>query len=82
MKRLPEPDRPKTCFRNGIIRRSNYLLGEMEKKDYYIEEGKVVFTEDYHKKRGYCCNNSCRHCPYKNYLSLVDIKTSQLTHTL
>ena len=36
-----------------------------KKEDYYIEEGKVVFTEEYHKTRGYCCNNDCRHCPYK-----------------
>ncbi|MCU0324132.1 MAG: DUF5522 domain-containing protein [Spirosomaceae bacterium] len=24
----------------------------------------MVFTEKYHKKRGYCCKNGCRHCPY------------------
>ena len=24
-----------------------------------------VFTEKYHLKRGYCCNNNCKHCPYK-----------------
>lgn len=26
----------------------------------------MVFTALYHKKRGYCCQSSCRHCPY-NY---------------
>ena len=31
---------------------------------YYIEEGKYVFTEEYHLDRGYCCGNKCRHCPY------------------
>ncbi len=25
-----------------------------------------VFTEHYHLKRGYCCNNKCRNCPFKN----------------
>ncbi|UTA70360.1 DUF5522 domain-containing protein [Emticicia sp. 21SJ11W-3] len=24
----------------------------------------MVFTEVYHKKRGYCCKNGCRHCPF------------------
>ncbi|MFM7217470.1 MAG: DUF5522 domain-containing protein [Bacteroidota bacterium] len=33
--------------------------------DYYLSpEGYVVFTEQYHLKRGYCCQNGCRHCPY------------------
>ena len=32
--------------------------------DYYLEDGKVVFTEKYHKDRGQCCGNKCRHCPY------------------
>ncbi len=34
--------------------------------DYYIDaNGKFVFTEEYHKRRGYCCNNKCKHCPYE-----------------
>ncbi|HEY5751415.1 MAG TPA: DUF5522 domain-containing protein [Chryseolinea sp.] len=41
---------------------------EHEEKDepvlYYMENGFVVFTEAYHLKRGYCCKNGCRHCPY------------------
>ena len=32
--------------------------------DYYLENGKMIFTEEYHLKRGECCNNSCQHCPY------------------
>jgi len=31
---------------------------------YYSEEGYKVFTEKYHLKRGYCCKNNCKHCPY------------------
>ncbi|WP_460945013.1 DUF5522 domain-containing protein [Spirosoma daeguense] len=31
---------------------------------YYTPEGYVVFTAAYHQKRGYCCQNGCRHCPY------------------
>ena len=33
--------------------------------DYYIENGFVVMTEQYHLRRGYCCESGCRHCPYK-----------------
>lgn len=32
--------------------------------DYYIEGGRFVFTEHYLRKRGYCCQSGCRHCPY------------------
>jgi len=33
--------------------------------DYYInEKGLYVFTEVYLNKRGYCCRNCCKHCPY------------------
>ncbi|MBK8955610.1 MAG: hypothetical protein IPM34_08645 [Saprospiraceae bacterium] len=37
----------------------------MEESDFYEEDGKIVFTEAYHLKRGYCCNSGCRHCPFK-----------------
>ncbi|MEQ8325474.1 MAG: DUF5522 domain-containing protein [Vicingaceae bacterium] len=33
---------------------------------YYSDEGYLVFTEQFHLKRGYCCESGCRHCPY-NY---------------
>lgn len=34
-------------------------------EDFYTsEEGYLVFTEAYHLKRGYCCQNGCKHCPY------------------
>lgn len=32
--------------------------------DFYLENGFMVFTEAYHLKRGYCCQNRCRHCPF------------------
>ena len=31
---------------------------------YYLEDGKVIFTEKYHIDRGQCCGEKCRHCPY------------------
>ncbi|WP_316793997.1 DUF5522 domain-containing protein [Pedobacter frigoris] len=38
----------------------------MEKDvDYYFnEQGLMVFTEAYHLKRGHCCKNKCKHCPW------------------
>ena len=34
--------------------------------DYYLENGRVVFTQYYHMRRGSCCGSGkgCRHCPY------------------
>ncbi|MBC7412308.1 MAG: hypothetical protein H7331_07630 [Bacteroidia bacterium] len=40
-------------------------LRNLPTNEYYMTpEGYVVFTEVYLLKRGYCCKNSCRHCPY------------------
>lgn len=35
-----------------------------ESRDYYLEGGALVFTGDYLKRRGYCCDSGCRNCPY------------------
>ncbi len=38
----------------------------IEGEDYYFnEEGFMVFTAKYLLDRGYCCQNGCKHCPYK-----------------
>ncbi|MFO0878079.1 MAG: DUF5522 domain-containing protein [Gemmataceae bacterium] len=36
----------------------------VEGRDYYLEDGKMVFTATFLQQRGYCCANGCRHCPY------------------
>ncbi|HVS33013.1 MAG TPA: DUF5522 domain-containing protein [Thermoanaerobaculia bacterium] len=36
----------------------------IEGKDFYYEGPYMVFTEDYLRRRGYCCESGCRHCPY------------------
>jgi hypothetical protein len=28
------------------------------------ESGARVFTELFHRRRGFCCGSGCRHCPY------------------
>ncbi|MCB0335619.1 MAG: hypothetical protein KDD62_04915 [Bdellovibrionales bacterium] len=37
-------------------------------KDYYKDpqSGYMVFTAEYHRRRGHCCKSGCRHCPYTN----------------
>ena len=36
-----------------------------EGTDYYFEGEYLIFTEAYHRRRGYCCGSNCRHCPYR-----------------
>lgn len=45
--------------------------------DYYLEDGRVVFTSKYLAGKGLCCGTGCRHCPYipkhaKDNKNLVD----------
>lgn len=43
--------------------------------DFYLnEKGYRVFTKKYHLKRGYCCLNNCKHCPFG-----FDKKTGRFT---
>ncbi|WP_343304528.1 DUF5522 domain-containing protein [Chitinophaga niabensis] len=44
---------------------------------YYNEQGYFVFTEKYHRERGYCCGNGCLHCPY-DYEKVPDDKKAHL----
>ena len=39
----------------------------IEGVDYYIDEksGLMVLTSLFLLKRGYCCGNGCRHCPFE-----------------
>jgi len=38
----------------------------VEGRDYYLDPatGLLVFTAEYLKARGYCCDNGCQNCPY------------------
>ena len=42
----------------------SYNDGLKQGVDFYMENGYRVMTEHYLVKRGYCCSNGCRHCPY------------------
>jgi hypothetical protein len=39
-------------------------MSNLNCEDFYSKNGKIIFTEKYHLKRGYCCGNRCKHCPY------------------
>ncbi len=46
----------------------------VEGVDYYMDGTRFVFTAEYHRKRGYCCNSRCRHCPYtRDHVPVVPI---------
>lgn len=50
----------------------------LDPEDYYhSEDGYIVYTEKYHLKRGYCCQNSCKHCPYGFNKVKTSIKKNQ-----
>lgn len=36
----------------------------VEGRDYYVENGRWVFTALFLRERGHCCETGCRHCPY------------------
>jgi len=34
--------------------------------DYYFENNLMILTSHFLLKRGFCCENRCRNCPYEN----------------
>jgi len=36
-----------------------------EEPDHYFEGPYRVFTAAHHLRRGSCCGNGCRHCPFE-----------------
>ncbi|MFZ4769022.1 MAG: DUF5522 domain-containing protein [Ferruginibacter sp.] len=45
---------------------------------YYNAQGYIVLTENFHLKKGFCCGNRCKHCPY-NFECVPEPKRSELT---
>jgi len=49
------------------MKKNNKTKGEKSEKLlplYYNEGDRIIFTEEFHLRRGQCCGNGCRHCPY------------------
>ena len=59
---------------NNKREKSNKLLPS----DFYYDKfGNMVFTEEYHIKRGICCGSGCKHCAFDP----VHIKGNRKIHT-
>lgn len=55
-------------------------MSKQHEKDFYTDDrGRVVFTKEYHLKRGYCCSNGCLNCPY-DYENVPEPKRSELLY--
>ncbi len=49
-----------------------------EGEDYYFnEDGLMVLTAAFHLKKGFCCGNGCKHCPY-NYINVKEPRRTEL----
>ena len=44
---------------------------------YYNEQGYMVLTAQYLLRRGFCCGNGCKHCPY-DYRAVAEPRRSEL----
>ena len=61
---LAAGERVKLFNQNKTMNNSEGGSQKLLPSDFYIENGFKVMTEEYHIKRGYCCGNGCRHCPF------------------
>jgi hypothetical protein len=43
---------------------------------YLNSEGVTIFTSHFHKRRGYCCESFCLHCPYGFTLKKIGLVVS------
>jgi hypothetical protein len=48
------------------------MIPLVENEDYYLDQGLMVLTAGYHLRRGYCCEQGCRHCPYAEVVKKTD----------
>lgn len=57
-----------SCLCRGCIaehRKQTRWMPRAEPSEIYQDAaGRLVFRAAYHLRRGYCCGNGCRHCPY------------------
>ncbi|MFO1488424.1 MAG: cysteine-rich CWC family protein [Verrucomicrobiota bacterium] len=67
--RVPAEQRNRACLCAGCVKAFHRERASEPQAavpgDYYFDDaGWMVFTAAYHLRRGYCCHNDCRHCPY------------------
>jgi hypothetical protein len=51
----------------------------VEGEDYYLDHGLMVLTARYHLRRGYCCDQGCRHCPFEELSRSNDAESNDTT---
>jgi hypothetical protein len=74
--RLPPESRNQACICRECItefhrsKNADAASPKILPGDFYFDNGCMVFTEEYHRRRGYCCGNGCRHCPYAGEVSI------------
>ncbi len=67
---IPEVHRNQVCICHDCVtnfRREHAPqrpAAKLSPGDFYFENNVIVFTAQYHMKRGFCCGSGCRHCPY------------------
>ena len=55
-------------------------MEQLAEEDYYFnEQGYIVLTEKFHLKKGFCCGNGCKHCPY-DYKNVPEPKRTELLY--
>jgi len=67
--RVPAESRKRACICQECVtgfhrKRVEGKLPPILPGDFYFEHGLMVFTAAFLRRRGYCCENNCRHCPY------------------
>jgi hypothetical protein len=69
---VPAESRDKSCICHDCVttfRSRKYKTAgapAVEPGDFYFDgNGLMVFTAAYLRRRGFCCDSGCRHCPYK-----------------
>lgn len=66
--KVPEPALAKVCICHKCVsehlRARGRILAPVRGDTYLTPDGRLVFTAEYHLRRGYCCGSGCRHCPY------------------
>lgn len=48
----------------GLVRQPIEKFEPLSDDFYRDANGKIVFTETKHIRRGFCCGGGCLHCPY------------------
>lgn len=68
---VPAESRNRACICRACVQKFHREKAQAEATPvlpddfYFTPAGLMVFTAAYHSRRGYCCGNDCRHCPYK-----------------